>query len=180
MGQYKGCPATLRGGNRTFLRPVAQGHRDAPLSPLQLTPYQASESHHKALEVFGFGEAGLAGVIRRLAEVVQELNRPFRIACRPFDHFAEELAVHQDTAGIGEQYAAGIHELARQQVDILVGPQPLLHLGFPADELRGIEDNQVEALLFLAKLPKLFKGIPQPVVPVGRIAVGVQGELPVR
>ncbi len=27
---YWGCPATLRGGSRTFLRPVAQGHGDAP------------------------------------------------------------------------------------------------------------------------------------------------------
>jgi len=26
----RGCPATLRGGNRTFSRPVAQGHGDAP------------------------------------------------------------------------------------------------------------------------------------------------------
>jgi hypothetical protein len=141
--------------------------------------FLGSNSDHKPLEIAGFREAGLAGMISWLAEVFQELNRSSGVASGAFDYFPEKLPFNQSAAREGEEHASGIQKLERQQVDVLVGAQALWHFGLPVYQFRGVKNNEIKTGFIFFQAPERLKCVSGAIDPFGWITIGVEGELPV-
>lgn len=82
-------------------------------------------------------------MVGRLAERVGAAEDLVRVERGGEDHVHEERAVHVMRAAEGGQCAAGLQELERTEMDLLVTAQRVFHGGTRAGEGRRIEDDHV-------------------------------------
>jgi len=110
-------------------------------------------------------------MIRRLPQLLYDLNLSSRIQGGPEDHLLEEIGGDPARAGEGGQDPTGAQQLHGQQVDVLVAARCCFDMALSLGELGRVEDNEIEALPSVSAIPQESEHVTRDLL---RLDVGVE------